>query len=80
MKIFIFSIFLSIFLMACGAHQSLSYTSNVVASCSVQSNGAVLWNDSYNKEADWQSPTNKIIENIVEIFGKHFWYKKITNN
>ncbi len=59
-----------------GAPKANTKANEIIASCAVQSGGSVLWNDSYNKEADWQRPTSEIIENIAENFGKHFPYKK----
>lgn len=51
-------------------------TNDIVATCSIVSNGEVLWNDAYNRASDWNSPANKIIENITDNFAKHFPYKR----
>jgi hypothetical protein len=59
-----------------GAPKANTKSNEIIASCAVQSSGTVLWNDNYNKEADWQRPTSEIIDNIAENFGKHFPYKK----
>ncbi len=51
-------------------------TDDVIAACTVQSNGVVLWNDNYKQQANWQRPANDIVENITNSFGKHFPYRK----
>jgi hypothetical protein len=51
-------------------------TNDVTATCSVQSNGVVLWNDNYSQAADWKRPANDIIEDITNSFGLHFPYRK----
>jgi hypothetical protein len=51
-------------------------TNDVVATCSLQSNAVVLWNDNYSQDADWRRPANEIIENITNSFGLHFPYRK----
>jgi hypothetical protein len=51
-------------------------TNDVLADCTVQSNGVVLWNDNYSQQADWQRPANEIVENVTNSFGKHFPYRK----
>jgi hypothetical protein len=53
-----------------------SKTNDVVAACSVQSNGVVLWNDNYAAAADWKNSPNDIVESITNSFGKHFPYRK----
>jgi hypothetical protein len=53
-----------------------SKTNDVVAACSVQSKGVVLWNDNYSQQTDWKRPANDIVENITNSFGKHFPYRK----
>ncbi len=51
-------------------------TNDIVTSCSLVSDGQTLWNDSYTRTSDWNSPANDIIESITANFGKHFPYKK----
>jgi hypothetical protein len=62
-----------------GVPKANTKTDDVIASCSVESNGAVLWNDSYTKEADWRRPANEIMEGITVKFGQNFPYKKKRN-
>ena len=52
-----------------------SKTNDIRATCSIISNGEILWNDAYNGASDWNSPANKVIENITDNFAKHFPYK-----
>jgi len=54
----------------------VSKTSDIRATCSIVSNGETLWNDSYKRESDWNSPANDIIENITDNFARHFPYRK----
>lgn len=51
-------------------------TNDIRATCSIISNGETLWNDSYKRESDWNSPANDIIENITDNFARHFPYRK----
>jgi hypothetical protein len=51
-------------------------TNNIRATCTLISQGEALWNDSYTRASDWNSPANEIIENITNNFAKHFPYKK----
>lgn len=51
-------------------------TNDIYASCNLISNSQALWNDNYKAAADWNSPSNEIIEGITDNFGKHFPYKK----
>jgi hypothetical protein len=51
-------------------------TDDVIADCTVQSNGLVLWNDNYKQQANWQRPANDIVENVTSSFGRHFPYRK----
>lgn len=55
---------------------SLDKTNDIKATCSIVSNGETLWNDSYKREADWNSPANEVIERITGKFAKHFPYKR----
>ena len=55
---------------------SLGKTEDIYAYCSVVSNSVTLWNNSYKGAADWDNPSNVIIENITGNFGKNFPYKR----
>jgi hypothetical protein len=51
-------------------------TNDIRATCTIVSNGETLWNDSYTRSSDWNTPANDIIENITNNFARHFPYKK----
>ena len=51
-------------------------TNDIYASCDVVSNNQTLWNDSYKGASDWDTPSNVVIENIADNFGRHFPYKQ----
>ena len=51
-------------------------TNDIYASCNLVSNNQTLWNDHYKRAADWNSPSNVIIEGITDNFGRNFPYKK----
>jgi hypothetical protein len=51
-------------------------TNDIYASCNIVSNNQTLWNDSYKRASDWDSPSNIVIENITDNFGRHFPYKQ----
>jgi hypothetical protein len=55
---------------------SLGKTEDIYAYCSVVSNSVTLWNNSYKGAADWDNPSNVIIENITDNFGRNFPYKR----
>jgi hypothetical protein len=55
---------------------SLGKTEDIYAYCSVVSNSMTLWNNSYKSAADWDNPSNVIIENITDNFGRNFPYKR----
>ena len=54
----------------------LGKTEDIYAYCSVVSNSVTLWNNSYKSAADWDNPSNVIIENITNNFGRNFPYKR----
>ena len=54
----------------------LGRTEDIYANCSVVSNDITLWNNNYEGSADWDNPSNVIIENITDNFGRNFPYKK----
>ncbi len=51
-------------------------TNDIYASCDIVSNNQTLWNDNYKGASDWNSPSNVVIENITDNFGRHFPYKR----
>jgi hypothetical protein len=51
-------------------------TNDIQASCNVVSNNQTLWNDNYRRGADYNSPSEEVINEITDNFGKHFPYKK----
>lgn len=56
--------------------RSLGKTEDIYAYCSVISNSVTLWNNNYKSAADWNNPSNEIIENITDNFGRNFPYKR----
>lgn len=54
----------------------LGTTEDIYAHCTVVSNNIALWNNNYKSAADWNNPSNVIIENITDNFGRDFPYKK----
>ncbi len=54
----------------------LGRTEDIYANCSVVSNDITLWNNNYKSSADWDNPSNVIIENITDNFGRNSPYKK----
>jgi hypothetical protein len=55
---------------------SLGKTEDIYAYCSVVSNSITLWNNNYKSAADWNNPSNEIIESITDNFGRNFPYKR----
>ncbi len=55
---------------------SLNKTADIIATCSLVSNGETLWNDSYKRDSDFNSPANEVVERITGNFAKHFPYRK----
>jgi hypothetical protein len=51
-------------------------TNDIYASCNVVSNNQTLWNDNYQRGADYNNPSESVIDDITDNFGKHFPYKK----
>ena len=51
-------------------------TNDIYASCDIVCNNLTLWNDNYKRASDWNSPSNLVIENITDNFGRHFPYKQ----
>jgi len=51
-------------------------TNDIYASCNIVSNNQALWNDNYKGASNWNTPSNIVIENITDNFGRHFPYKQ----
>ncbi len=51
-------------------------TNDIYASCDIVSNNLTLWNDNYKGTSNWNTPSNIVIENIADNFGRHFPYKQ----
>jgi hypothetical protein len=51
-------------------------TNDIYASCDIVSNNLTLWNDNYKGASNWNTPSNIVIENIADNFGRHFPYKQ----
>jgi hypothetical protein len=51
-------------------------TNDIYASCNVVSNNQTLWNDNYERSADYNRPSEAVIDDIADNFGKHFPYRK----
>lgn len=51
-------------------------TNDIFASCNVVSNNLTLWNDSYEGSANYATPSETVINNITERFGRNFPYRK----
>lgn len=51
-------------------------TNDIYASCNIVSNNQTLWNDNYTMSASYNSPSEAVIDNITDNFGKHFPYRK----
>ena len=55
---------------------NLNKTADIIATCTLVSNGQTLWNDSYRRDSDFNSPANEVIERITGNFAKHFPYRR----
>jgi hypothetical protein len=53
-----------------------SKTNDIYASCNVVSNNKTLWNDNYKGAANYSNPSEDVINNITDNFGRHFPYRK----
>jgi hypothetical protein len=51
-------------------------TNDIYARCNIVSNNQTLWNDNYKGASNWNTPSNIVIENITDNFGRHFPYKQ----
>ncbi len=54
----------------------LGRTEDISAYCSVLSNNVTLWNNHYRAAANWNNPSQYIIEDITNSFGYNFPYKR----
>lgn len=51
-------------------------TNDIYASCNVVCDNRTLWNDNYQRGADYNSPSESVIADITDNFGRHFPYRK----
>src|SRR5215207_96483 len=51
-------------------------TNDIYASCNVVSNNQTLWNDHYQGGTNYNSPSEEVVADITDNFGKHFPYRK----
>jgi len=51
-------------------------TNDIYASCNLVSNNQTLWNDNYKGSADYNVPSEQVIDEITDSFGRHFPYRK----
>lgn len=51
-------------------------TNDIKATCSIISNGEVLWNDSYTEETNYNYSANEAVQHITDTFAKRFPYKR----
>jgi hypothetical protein len=51
-------------------------TNDIMASCNVVSNSLTLWNNNYKRGADHNTPSDSVIEDITDRFGRNFPYKQ----
>lgn len=53
-----------------------SKTNDIIASCSIISNGETVWNDNYRRSADWDTPAEQVVDRITENFAYHIPYRQ----
>jgi hypothetical protein len=53
-----------------------SKTNDIIASCSIISNGETVWNDNYRRSADWDTPADYVVNNITENFANRIPYRQ----
>ena len=51
-------------------------TNDIYASCNVVSNHQTLWNDDYKRSSNYNNPSEDVIDDITDNFGKNFPYRK----
>jgi hypothetical protein len=37
-------------------------TNDIIASCSIVSNGETIWNDNYRRATDWDTPADYVVK------------------
>jgi hypothetical protein len=53
-----------------------SKTNDLFASCNVISDNKTLWNDNYKGGTNYNRPSEVVIDEITDLFGRHFPYRK----
>jgi hypothetical protein len=53
-----------------------SKTNDIIASCSIVSNGETIWNDNYRRATDWDTPVDYVVNRITENFAYHIPYRQ----
>ncbi|MGZ8538230.1 MAG: hypothetical protein ACXWV9_08210 [Flavisolibacter sp.] len=53
-----------------------SKTNDIIASCNVVSNNNTLWGDSYEGTSNYNRPSEDVVNDITDNFGKNFPYKQ----
>ncbi len=51
-------------------------TNDIMASCSIISNGETVWNDNFRRATDWDTPTDYVVNSITENFAYHIPYRQ----
>jgi hypothetical protein len=51
-------------------------TNDIYASCNIVADNMTLWNDNYKGGTNYNSPSEDVINNITDNFGRNFPYKK----
>jgi hypothetical protein len=51
-------------------------TNDIIATCSVVSNGETLWNNNYRRAANWNVSPDEVINNITGNFARRLPYRK----
>ncbi|MFL5739712.1 MAG: hypothetical protein ACJ75B_05810 [Flavisolibacter sp.] len=51
-------------------------TNDIYASCNIVCDNQTLWNDHYQRGADYNNPSEEVIDEITNNFGRHFPYRK----
>ncbi len=51
-------------------------TNDIYASCNIVCESKTLWNDNYEAGANYNRPSEVVIEDITDNFGRHFPYRK----
>ena len=51
-------------------------TNDIYASCNVVSNNRTLWNDDYRGSTNYNRPSEDVVNDITDEFGRNFPYRK----